>query len=452
MFGIFENKKINQQLYQRNLELAVKNKTLSLLEKLYHTSTLTLTPEEMAKAITDVIWHDLNLECAGILRFKKKSDVLHPLAFSGSHRFIQALAQGANLEETSIAAVSQKAFLQQILQGRVQYTTQALDDVWGATIDRDQLLRLQRKSNIKTILLCSLVIGKEVLGVLVLGFNRDYETLNAFEKESIKNFIDPIALLLYKAYLYHNIKKAYAVEKEAKEELEKIDRFKDQFLMTTQHNLRTPLTSMMGYSDLILNGTFGKQSKKTVEIIKKFQMLTQSMIKMVNDFLDAAQFQLGKSVVILKPGVQLWPLLDELMNELKFKADSKNITLDLQKSSKSITISADREKLKAALFNIIDNSVKYTENGGVTIKVQISNFKVQIVVKDTGIGIPVDKVKTLFENMFERTEQAKKVSSVGSGIGLYLSGQIIKAHNGKCWAESAGEGKGSTFYIELPKI
>jgi len=72
------------------------------------------------------------------------------------------------------------------------------------------------------------------------------------------------------------------------------------------------------------------------------------------------------------------------------------------------------------------------------------------LLKDTGIGIPKDKIETLFDTTFERGEEAKRVATVGSGIGLYLSIQIIRSHNGKIWAESDGEGKGSTFYIELP--
>ncbi len=173
---------------------------------------------------------------------------------------------------------------------------------------------------------------------------------------------------------------------------------------------------------------------------------------MVNDFLNMAQFQLGKGVVTLKPGVKVPPILQELVEELSFKAESRGIYLKLEKSKQDFVINADAEKLKAALFNIIDNSVKYTVKGGATIKIYNSDDKKFVIIetKDTGIGIDPEKAKTLFEQQFERSEAAKKVSAVGSGIGLYLSGQIIKLHNGKVWAKSEGEGKGSTFYVELP--
>ena len=248
-----------------------------------------------------------------------------------------------------------------------------------------------------------------------------------------------------------DVKRAYVIEKKAKEEIEKIDKFKDQFLMVTQHNLRTPLTSMMGYTDLLLKGFFGKQNKKTTEVLHKFQALTQGMIRMVNNFLDMAQFQLGKGVVALTPGIDVLTLVSEIVGELQFKAESKSVYIKLEKPEKSFTISADREKLKAAIFNIIDNAVKYTEKGGVTITMQDQD-NVKIIISDTGIGIPKEKLSTIFEDMFERTEAAKRVTSIGSGVGLYLAGQIIKAHKGKVWVESEGEGKGSVFHIELPII
>ncbi|MBI3337108.1 MAG: ATP-binding protein [Candidatus Staskawiczbacteria bacterium] len=247
-----------------------------------------------------------------------------------------------------------------------------------------------------------------------------------------------------------DINRAYIIERRAKEELEKLDKVKDQFLAQTQHDLRTPLTSIMGYLDLLLNGTFGKQSKKTVEVIKKISDVSKNMVRKINDFLDTSAIQLGKNPVSLKPGVKINSILEEIVSELEFKASSKNIYLKLEKSEQIIEINADRERLKGALFNIIDNSIKFTTKGRVSVSVKSSeNGKVLVKVQDTGIGIPKEKIKTMFETQFERTEQAQQTAT-GSGIGLYLSTQIIKYHNGKVWAESEGEGKGSIFYIELP--
>jgi len=457
MFNFFRGRKIAQELYGRNLELATKNKTLSLLEKLYQTSIKTLAPEEMAAAVTGIIRHDLNLEFAGILAFNKKADTLASLGFSHSAHLAETLAKVKFFfENLHIDQASKNRFFSRALVNKSENITGAVEEIFTGPLGASHAALIKKESHIKTVLLYPLIMGNEVLGVLLLGLNRNYDTLNHFEKTSIKSFINVIALVLDKAYLYQNLqasyevtKKAYAVEKKANEELERLDKFKDQFLMTTQHNLRTPLTSMMGYTDLLLKGMFGKQTKKTTEVIQKFQTLTHGMIKMVNDFLDIAQFQLGKSVVTLKPGVEILPMLDEIITELEFKAQSKDVALSFTKPDHQIVISADREKLKAALFNIIDNAIKYTPKGSVTVQIQ-NHDAVKIVVSDTGIGIPKEKLPTLFETMFERGAEAKKIAATGSGIGLYLSAQIIKAHNGKVWVESEGEGKGSVFHVELP--
>ena len=190
------------------------------------------------------------------------------------------------------------------------------------------------------------------------------------------------------------------------------------------------------------------------------------MIRKVNDFLDVTQFQLGKNPVSLKPNVELAHILSEVVSELNFTAQNNEVSLTLEKPKENFIIKADKEKLKAALFNIVDNSIKYAPKGRVIISMQltidnlhltndaVSNVKGQmsnvlIKISDTGIGMSSERLKTLFTQMFERDEKAKETAS-GKGAGLYLATQVIKAHNGKIWAESEGEGKGSIFYIELP--
>jgi len=247
------------------------------------------------------------------------------------------------------------------------------------------------------------------------------------------------------------LEKAYEVEKKAKIKIQELDEAKTQFLMATQHHFRTPLTSMRGYIDLILGGTYGKISPKVKEAIKKLETSTTRLVRIVNELLDVSQFQLGKRVVTLEPGVQIEPIIKEVLDELKFTAKSKKIYLKFEKPKKPLpTIKADVEKLKVAFYNIIDNGIKYTPKGGITLRCKVTDHKMQITSEDTGIGISRDEKGKLFSGIFERGEEAKKVFTTGRGIGLYISGQIISAHNGKVWVESEGKGKGSTFFIELP--
>lgn len=484
-----EIKEITEKLYGQNLELAVKNKTLSLLENLYQTSVLTLLPEEMAKRITDIIRRDLNLEMAGILIFDKKTDTLTPLHISKSERAANVLKKSrVVLMNITINDVSKHNFFSKAIKYKDDNLTTNIEDVWKELKAKPKFEEIKGELHIKTILLNPLVIGTQVLGVLVLGLNRNYDTLNTFEKASIRSFINVISLLLDKAYLYKNLqdsyevtKRAYAVEKKAKEELEELDKVKNQFLSTTQHDLRTPLTTIIGYSSLIIEGTLGKQSKKTVEIMQKIKDVAENMKARANSFLDTAQFRLGKGFLLLKPGVEILPMLTEITNELAFKARDKKIELSFEdpKVERKLTVVADREKLKAAIYNIVDNAIKYTPTGSVKISVtpgyqmkmapqivgqggavvssamannhpenMVTKSAILIKIADTGIGIHADKVKTLFEKQGERSEEAKKVAE-GKGVGLYFSGQIIQYHHGQVWAESEGDNKGSTFFVAL---
>ena len=114
-----------------------------------------------------------------------------------------------------------------------------------------------------------------------------------------------------------------------------------------------------------------------------------------------------------------------------------------------------KKKLKAALYNIFDNAIKYTQKGGVGITINLNSQTPKtllITVKDTGIGMTKERMQKLFNSTFERGEQARKEFVTGRGIGLYIASQIVKAHKGRVWAESEGEGKGSTFYIERPAV
>jgi len=170
---------------------------------------------------------------------------------------------------------------------------------------------------------------------------------------------------------------------------------------------------------------------------------------LVNEFLDISQFQVGKKILKIEK-VDIQKLIKEIIEEFKMEAEKKGIYLRIEKLNRISMIKADYAKLREAIYNIVDNGIKYTEKGGITISLEMGNKKLKIMIKDTGIGIGKKEINTLFEKTFERSKGAQKLYTLGRGIGLYISSNIIKAHNGKIRAESSGENSGSTFHIELP--
>jgi len=248
---------------------------------------------------------------------------------------------------------------------------------------------------------------------------------------------------------YDKIEHAYEIEKKAHKDLKDLSEAKNQFILATQHHLRTPLTIMKGYASMLIEGDYGKLNKKAKEKLVFFSESTQKLINLVNEFLDISQFQVGKKVLKIEK-VNVEKLIKEIIEEFEMEAKNKDIYLRLKKSNRISTIKADYAKLKEAIYNIIDNGIKYTEKGGITISLEMENKKLKIIIKDTGIGIGKKEINSLFEKTFERSKEAQKLYTLGRGIGLYISSNIIKAHNGKIQAESSGENSGSTFYVELP--
>jgi len=275
--------------------------------------------------------------------------------------------------------------------------------------------------------------------------NKNLGTQDA--SENLQEKVDQQTKELKQAY--DKIEHAYEIEKKAHKDLKNLSEAKNQFILATQHHLRTPLTIMKGYASMLIEGDYGKLNKKAKEKLVFFSESTQKLINLVNEFLDISQFQVGKKVLKIEK-VNVEKLIKEIIQELGTEAEKKGIYLKIKRLNHISIIKADYAKLKEAIYNVIDNGIKYTEKGGITISLEMENKKLKIIIKDTGIGIGKKEINSLFEKTFERSEEAQKLYTLGRGIGLYISSSIIKAHNGKIWAENWGENSGSIFYIELP--
>jgi len=246
------------------------------------------------------------------------------------------------------------------------------------------------------------------------------------------------------------VEDAYAIEKQTHEELKRLDEARKQFILATQHHLRTPLTIMKGYTSMILEGSYGKVNQKQLKPLEYFQAAVEKLIRLVNELLDISQFQMGRGVLNLGE-VQIENILTDIIAELKPEIEKKGLYLKFEKPKQLLPkIEADSSRVKMALANIIDNGVKYTTKGGLELKVGQEGENIHISVKDTGIGMDRGEKEIAFGRFFERGDTAKKTHATGRGIGLNLSDQIFKAHKGKVWVESEGKGLGSTFHIVLP--
>ncbi len=433
---------VNETLYKQNAELAVTNKTLSLLRKLYQLSLLKLDPTALSEKIAETIRADLNMEIAGILVFDATKDLLTPLTFAKSERMQEMLTQlGFLFKDVTISDVSHHEFFKKVIYEKKRILSDDINDVWGGLIPAEKLSKITTESHLKTILSYPLQTESEVLGALIFGLNRNYDTLNTFEQESINSFIDVIAVALDKAFLYKELQ-------DANEKLKELDKLKTEFLSLASHQLRSPLTAIKGYTSMLLEGSFGEVNKNQKDAIDRVFESTNHLTKVVEDLLNVTKIEQGGMKYEMAP-FDIKTAASDLARDLSITAEHKGLKLEFSSpEANPIMVNGDMEKIRQVMLNLIDNSIKYTEKGGtITVSVKKDPQYVVFSVTDNGMGISAETLPTLFKK-FNRGEGGK-VNTGGSGLGLYLAKQIIEAHKGRVWAESAGAGKGSSFIFEL---
>jgi signal transduction histidine kinase len=234
-------------------------------------------------------------------------------------------------------------------------------------------------------------------------------------------------------------------ERALRKATERLVSAREQFLLSAQHYFRTPLSSLIGLLDLMLTGYYGKE--KLPAVLKSAFELR----KRIDECLNISQFQL-KRPLLDKEEIQLEDLVKEVVKELEIQAKGKDLELKLDLPSKPLPkLNLDKKRMREALSNLIDNAIKHTKRGEIIVGLNLQNEKESILffVKDTGIGISKDELPYIGTSPFERGREAKKLSPMGKGIGLYLSRLIVEAHGSRLWAESEGKDKGSTFFVEL---
>jgi PAS domain S-box-containing protein len=239
--------------------------------------------------------------------------------------------------------------------------------------------------------------------------------------------------------------------KKMEEQLKELDKLKDDFLMITTHELKTPLVPIKSQCQLILAGDYGKINKKQKEAIEMIYRNEEVLGALTSEVMDVAKIKSGKMQIMRVPS-QLEKIVANVVADLKTAAERKHITLSLDTMPELPKMFIDESRIRQALANLIDNAIKFTPGNG-TIKVDVQREKgiVSVAVSDTGIGISAKNIPKLFTPFFQ-AESDVTHKQRGTGLGLAISKGLVEAHGGTISVKSAGEGKGSTFIVTLPLV
>ena len=229
------------------------------------------------------------------------------------------------------------------------------------------------------------------------------------------------------------------------ERLEKTEIMRRQLIGDVSHELRTPLTAIKGYMEGLIDGVLPADP----DIFHKVNKEIERLQRLVNDLQELSRVEGGE--LQLKPTrVSISSLIETVRGNLGRQFEDKGIQFEVDIARDLPEIFVDKDRILQVLTNLAGNALQFTQPNG---KVKISAFRekseVVISVSDTGIGISPEQIPLVF-NRFYRTDKSRARASGGSGIGLTIAQVLVKAHNGRIWAESGGEGKGSTFSFALP--
>jgi len=236
------------------------------------------------------------------------------------------------------------------------------------------------------------------------------------------------------------------------EELQELDRLKSGFLANMSHELRTPLNSILGFCDVMLLELDGPLTAEMGNDLGLIQKNGQHLLHLINDVLDMAKIESGRMNLVPET-FRVHDVLDEVNSITSTLASERNIALFIEgDSDREVEIYADNTRFRQVMINLVNNAIKFTDAGGkISIHAQKKNITtVLVTVKDTGIGIPKEKLEDIFLEFTQvDTSTTRKVG--GTGLGLPISRRLIEMHGGRLWAESTGvPGEGSTFYVEMP--
>ncbi|MBZ0286450.1 MAG: GAF domain-containing protein, partial [Anaerolineae bacterium] len=286
-----------------------------------------------------------------------------------------------------------------------------------------------------------LIVGDQVIGVLDVQAN----TVNRFSADDVtiqSTLADQIAVAVQNA-------RAFKVTQETAERLREFDRLKSQFLANMSHELRTPLNSIIGYAEVLLDGIDGDLSDEAIEDVQAIHGGGKHLLMIINDVLDLAKIEAGQ-MFMDRQEADLNRVVDEVISTCNILAKNKNIGLTVEMDGEIPHVYGDPIRLKQIIFNLVNNSIKFTEKGGVSVNLGLmnDNSEVVVAVRDTGIGMTEQEMAGLFQQ-FHQVDGSATRRAGGTGLGLVITRHLIHMHQGEIYVESE-KGAGSTFWFTIP--
>jgi signal transduction histidine kinase/CheY-like chemotaxis protein len=267
-------------------------------------------------------------------------------------------------------------------------------------------------------------------------------------EDNLTKYRDQLEMLV--AERTEELQKVNSELEKANSSLEEASRLKSQFLANMSHELRSPLNSIIGFTGIMIQGLSGELNSEQTKQMKMVYESAHHLLGLINDILDLSKIEAGR-IKIFYEELELIPLIDMVHKMIYPMAEEKGLPINKTVAENvPKTIFSDRNRIKQVLINLLSNSIKFTENGAITISCKLceTGETVEFSVIDSGIGIKEEEQKTIFEE-FTQIETIKRTKPEGTGLGLAISQKLVQMMGGRMWVESR-YGEGSTFSFTIP--
>ena len=398
------------------------------------------TLQDISLAVTST------LDLASLLQtLLQKTESLLP---RGAVSFIRLLNKETyTLKTLACSTIAEEDLKENVLSGRIALRSIVGENPSPAIVvntsldERIPQLELFRKYNLVSFLGLPLIVKGETLGDVSI-FTREEHHFSEQEIEVFTTLAEQAAIAIYNSQLFDETKRQADELRIANEE-------RADFTAMIVHDLRTPLTSIMGASEILQEGTFGSINTEQKEWLGRIEVAARRLLEVVRNFLDLSKLEAGR-LDLVKQEVDLKSLVQNALNFYQPLARGKALALRSGVDLKSPRIKADPNRLDQVLANLLSNAIKFSEQGGeVELGAsQHNNREVKLWVRDHGPGMSAQEIGQLFEK-YRQTTTGKNSKYGGTGLGLVICKMIVEAHGGKIWVDSE-EGKGATFYFSLP--
>lgn len=433
-------------------ELQERNVSLQTLQHITKEITRTLDFNQVVQQIANSVSTELGY-VGGVLVFldddgftlRARAISETPLTKKALHLLPQPFTTfSSDIRQTKSANLA----AQVIRSGQIRMTDD-MAEVLSPPVPKTLIGTMQKFIGVKSMVIIPILSEGRVIGAIEIGTRKKKDDITEQEIATMQSLADELGVVSRNIKLFDQIRLTNEQLEVANKHLQELDRAKSEFVSIASHQLRTPMTGIMGYLSMMTQGDFGKIAPAHQKILSDLLAESQRMIRLINQFLNVSKIEAGKFTYTKNP-VHIEELINREIEETSKAAKDKGLklTTKLPKTPLPVVV-ADADKLQDVVLNLIDNAIKYTAAGSIVVGAEALDDHIHVWVKDTGIGIKKEDAPELF-NKFVRGSGIAQIHPDGSGLGLFIAKSIVDSHGGRIWAESDGEGKGSTFQFIIP--